>query len=74
MNKKIIFFWFLFLLLIIPIASANDASEWYVGTNTTIDGDGSQENPFNNMDLALSNASDNDTVYVNEGTYNGAKY
>lgn len=73
MNKKIIFFWFLFLLLIIPIASANDASEWYVGTNTTIDGDGSQENPFNNMDLALSHASDNDTVYVNEGTYTGAK-
>lgn len=73
MNKKIIFLLSLFLLLVMPIVSANNATDWYVGTNTTIDGDGSQENPFNNLDLALNHASDNDTIYVNTGNYTGAK-
>ena len=73
MDKKIIFMLSLFLLLIIPIASANNTTDWYVGTNTTIDGEGSQENPFNNLDLALNHASDNDTIYINTGNYTGAK-
>ena len=56
----------------IESVEVNNGNEWYVDGNTTVDGDGSQKNPFNNLNLALNHASDNDTIYVNSGVYNGA--
>ena len=45
---------------------------WYVGENITENGDGSEENPFNNLKLAIENAGENDVIKVNNGIYNGS--
>ncbi|OEC94613.1 right-handed parallel beta-helix repeat-containing protein, partial [Methanobrevibacter sp. A27] len=44
---------------------------WYVGKNTTVGGSGTQEDPFNNIELALNHSSSNDTIYINPGVYDG---
>ena len=77
MNKKVIFLTSLFfLLLIIPITSANDnltqENSWYVKAGVH-DGDGSSNNPFNCLDSALNKANDNDTIIINDGYYSGSK-
>ena len=38
-----------------------EASDWYVDTNATGTGNGSETNPFNNLKTALNNAIDGDS-------------
>ncbi|MBR0271448.1 MAG: hypothetical protein IJQ68_05595 [Methanobrevibacter sp.] len=54
-----------------PIVSANNET-YYVGMNTTIDGQGTIDDPYNNLNLALSNSGNNDTILINDGIYKGS--
>ena len=52
--------------------SLNDNSNtYYVGGNITTDGNGSSDNPYNNLKLALNNANNGDTIIINGGTFSG---
>ena len=75
MNKMVIFLISLFfLLLIMPLAVANDnitqENSWYVKAGS-VDGNGSSDYPFNSLKSVLNIANDNDTIIVSGGYYNG---
>ena len=42
---------------------------YYVNDNVSESGDGSEANPFKNLNSALTAASDGDTIYIAKGTY-----
>jgi parallel beta-helix repeat protein len=65
MYKKLLSLWAVFLLLtIIPIVSSD---EYDKGTTIYVDDDGNAD--FSNIQDAIDNASDGDTIYVYEGVY-----
>lgn len=68
--KKIFFFLCIVFLLLVPAVSANNDT-YYVGTNVTADGQGTIDNPYNNLNLALGNCEDNDIILINDGLYGG---
>ena len=68
--KKIFYFLILIFLLVLPVAYANN-DIYYVGNNVTVDGQGTVDDPYNNLNLALRNSGDNDTILINEGIYSG---
>ncbi|WP_407380336.1 hypothetical protein [Methanobrevibacter sp.] len=70
MKKMFILFLFVFLLML-PMVSANNET-YYVGTNTMVDGQGTIDDPYNNLNLALGNSGDNDIILINEGMYTGS--
>ena len=70
MKKMFVLFLFVFLLML-PMVSANNET-YYVGTNTTVDGQGTIDDPYNNLNLALGNSGDNDIILINEGMYTGS--
>ena len=48
-----------------------DGNNIYVDVNAGPDGDGSLNNPYNNIQSALSNSLDNSTIYISSGVYSG---
>ena len=66
--KKIFYFLILIFLLVLPVAYANN-DIYYVGNNVTVDGQGTADDPYNNLNLALRNSGDNDTILINDGIY-----
>lgn len=50
-----------------------EASDWYVDTNATGTGNGSETNPFNNLKTALNNAIDGDNIFIAPGIYSGVE-
>ena len=82
MKNKIIICFFLIIFLSMGIASASDnvnhddlsvaADNIYVNGSFTEDGNGSIDNPFNNMQSALHMAENNSTIYVSSGVYSGS--
>ncbi|WP_198008272.1 right-handed parallel beta-helix repeat-containing protein [Methanobrevibacter sp. AbM4] len=49
----------------------NQSNVYYVGGNTTTDGDGSVDNPYNNLNLALNSSKSGDTIIINDGIFSG---
>ena len=68
--KKIFLLLLVVFLLMLPAAYA-DGDTVYVGQNTTVSGEGTFDNPYNNVNLALGNTGDNDTILINDGIYSG---
>lgn len=54
------------------LLSGDNSNTYYVGGNITTDGNGSSDNPYNNLKLALNNTKDGDTIIINNGTFSGA--
>ena len=68
--KKIFLFLLVVFFLFLPVVSANNDT-YYVGNNATVDGQGTIDDPYNNLNLALGNVGDNDTILINDGIYTG---
>ena len=49
----------------------NQSNVYYVGGNTTTDGDGSVDNPYNNLKQALDSSKNGDTIIINDGIFSG---
>lgn len=49
----------------------NQSNVYYVGGNTTTDGDGSVDNPYNNLKQALNSSKNGDTIIINDGIFSG---
>lgn len=48
------------------------SNEWYVDGNKAEDGNGSVDNPFNNLKSSINKSKDGDTIYIAPGTYKGS--
>ena len=53
------------------IISAN--KEWYVNGSKANDGKGTIDSPFNNLESAINNVGDGQTIMIASGTYSGDK-
>ena len=50
---------------------ATSLNKIYVDGSALVDGDGSPNNPFNNLNSAISQVNENGTIYIAPGTYTG---
>ena len=55
------------------ILSENEPSnEWYVDGSRSEDGNGSIDNPFNNLKSSIDQSKDGDTIFIAPGVYRGS--
>lgn len=48
------------------------SNEWYVDGNKIEDGNGSADNPFNNLKSSIDQSKEGDTIHIAPGTYKGS--
>lgn len=48
------------------------SNEWYVDGSRSEDGNGSIDNPFNNLKSSIDQSKDGDTIFIAPGTYRGS--
>ena len=51
----------------------DSSSNWYVNGSRNEDGNGTMENPFNNIESSITHSNDGDTIYIASGPYKGIK-